>query len=676
MRTSSLILIALVLSMLLFPTLTPARAQAGSPTLSVVYRVNLSPRYSIYASVNQHAFVQAAGSLPGNTKPIKLNISFLFNFQSVSLPPGANYSISKQRFFTIVVISLPPSTSFNVTLAGFFQDYSVLYRNSATIPFVSASLGVPPYSPTSFKVVVPLSGQTQVVSVYPSSGPNVVAEQFTVDGRRFLSADFSPQGSILITYQNLYRNYFLILYFAVIVAAVFILPLLFRKAGSLSSAPLRRIRSVLVRLVRSLDSRRLLALFVAVCAIMMTVSLVVGPSPTPKVYLAATPPTAAQLGPYITAAGFQYLTPLNAGDEFDRISGLGNFHAVIIADFPVPPNADGVTASFRIIAMTQYLPATYVTTLQTLYPNSVTTVRSTAELSRVLTAQRFYARTNVFGLNLDQNTYQSFVEFEGVLTFVVVFFALAFFARFIMERTGKGFIVLAEAIAFSFLIFMFSQMVFIQTSVLLGIPVSLHATISPVESAVGALGFGGGSRPRLLAGALGFLFGALAGKGGRIKLDRVGFFVFAAMILFLAADPLSLGGVFYDWLLSVSTGEQQLAASVHLSTAVRQIITRSFQLFGTEGFSRTYFAQHGASLFYVGAVPFALYNKLSKSTGTILLMFCAVTSAFGFVRIGDLFPPKAVASTMPGVLLAFLPIAAFLVLSITESRIRKTFFGP
>ena len=118
------------------------------------------------------------------------------------------------------------------------------------------------------------------------------------------------------------------------------------------------------RLLAWFSSRRLLEIFVGVSLAMLGIALVFGPSPVPRVYLAATPATTHVLGPTISSAGFQYLTPANAGDQFDTMSTLGNYNLVILADYPPNIDSSGLAANYHIFAMTYYAPSQYVTTLK------------------------------------------------------------------------------------------------------------------------------------------------------------------------------------------------------------------------------------------------------------------------------------------------------------------------
>jgi hypothetical protein len=246
-----------------------------------------------------------------------------------------------------------------------------------------------------------------------------------------------------------------------------------------------------------------------------------------------------------------------------------------------------------------------------------------------------------------------------LLSLVIPFLALAFFARYMIESGSRGIVRLAYGAAFSFFVFMFGELVFIQTGVLLSLPLALHATISSQETAVGALGFGGGSRPREVAGILGFLFGAVAGRLKGNRIDRVILIGVASAILFLIADPLQLGQDFYNIVLQILTSQAGTAFGQAAFTDVRLFILYFMNAFGNVVIP-TYYSQHGAVIFFAGAVPFALYTYMRRSTATLLLFYSALITGVGYVRIGDQDPLKAIASTTPGLAMAILFILAFL----------------
>jgi len=212
----------------------------------------------------------------------------------------------------------------------------------------------------------------------------------------------------------------------------------------------------------------------------------------------------------------------------------------------------------------------------------------------------------------------------------------------------------------------------VQSSVLLGLPVALHAAISSVESATGALGFGGGSRPRELMGVLGFLFGGVSGYYGRMKLDRIGLVAFIGLLVFLVTDPYAIGIDFYGLLQNLMTSESGGVAGLAAQEAVRGALGSVMNFFGRYT-SPFFYSSHGAVMFYVGAVPFAVFSRLKNTSATLLLLFCSMAASIGFIRVADLNPAESLASSTPGITLGLGVMIAFLLLSLGESRIRKLF---
>lgn len=658
-------------------------AQSQTPRFSVVYNVALSQHYSIYGNVVQHVSLTISGEVQ-TQDAVRFTVQFSFTPGNVSLPHDL-WTIKQVRQHPVVNelnVTLPgPMSSFDFTFYGSFQDVGFLYRDSATIPYAlvttNASSILPP---PSYTLIIHLTPQTQVFSTFPGPNQGVAVQHVTLQGQDYLVANFPPGKTsfgafageyVVVLYEPPLYNWFLLAYLSLLVILVLfsrqILRTLERLSRKRKDESFRRIR----RVVGSLNYKRLLAIFVLMSLFMIGLALVFGPSPTPRVYLAATPQSAQNLGMNISLTGYTYFTPNQAGDEFDTLGNFGAFHAVVIADYPPPVSSLGLASSYHIIVMTNYpQPKGYLTTLQVLYPNAVTTVGSTSQLADVLAAQKLGYTANNLGLHIGTGTYGAVAAVEGVLGLTLPFLALAFLSRYIVEEMGTGVTAIPMVIAWSFFIFLFGEFVYIQTAVLLGIPVALHATISSVETAGGFLGIGGGSRPRLVIGAAGFMFGLLAGKGGAFRFDRIGFLAFVAVVLFIVVDPLTSGQDFYNLALVALTSEPGTSVGVTSYSGLRGFIGSFMNLFGNY-LTPTFFSQHGAVLFYVGAVPFALYNYVRRSTSTFLLLFSSVFASVGYVRIGDQEPLKAIASAMPGISLALLLIAAFLGLNYIEGYFRK-----
>jgi hypothetical protein len=417
----------------------------------------------------------------------------------------------------------------------------------------------------------------------------------------------------------------------------------------------------------------LLELFAAVAALMIGLSLLLGPLGPPKIYVSATPDTVARIGPYITKSGFTYLTPLDAGDQFDTMSSLGNYYAVVIADYPIPFNSIGVSANYRIFLMSNYLSSGYVSTFQAVYHSTltgVTVAKSDSDLARLLSGLRVYVPGNRFGLSLSPFMYNVIGEVEGVLALIITFLALAFLSRSLMEIGEKGLTGLAEGGIYVFATFMFTTMVFIQTSVLLDLPVALHAAISSNESAMGLLGFGGGSRPRELMGLLGFVFGVLSVGKGRIKLDKIGLLAFLGIVFFLATDTLNLGQTFYAIFLNLTTSEGGGIVGRQTEVGFRNFLEQMMFLFG-RFVSTNFYSSHGATLYFFAALPFVIYSKLRKTSATLLLLFSSFGATVGFIRVADLNAAEALASAPPGLAMGLLAIPVLVILSVLETRIRR-----
>jgi hypothetical protein len=503
----------------------------------------------------------------------------------------------------------------------------------------------------------------------------VVTQDVSINGSTYLQTGFVTgaaevnQGTIVIIYQPAFFNYFLVAYVVLAVGLVIATGLILRRMRQQSGDTLARITGILRRTVASIDSRKLLALLVAVGILMVSMAYVFGPNPSPRAYLAASPPTAQTLGPSVTGSGFTYLPPDQASDEFDTLSQFGSFYTVVIADYQISLPSPGLASSYRIIVLSQYANSTYTNELRTLYGSWVRVANNTQQMTGFLAGDYKTYESNHLGLGVFPQAYDGISNIEAVLSLLIPFLALAFFARYIIESASKGLGRLAQAIAISFFLFLFGELLYIQTAVLLGLPVALHATISPLETAGGALGFGGGSRPRLVMGIAGFLFGALVGSGSRFKFDKVVFLGMASALVFLIVDPLQVGQDFYNLVLLALTSESGTAFGQSAWVGLRAAVSVFMNAFG-DYTTLSYFSQHGAVLFFAGAVPFALYSYLRRSSATLLLFFSAVMAGLGYVRIGDQDPLKAIASTMPGVTMGILIIVAFLSLDRVERFLR------
>ena len=659
----------------------PHPAQAQQPSLSVIYEDSLGQHFGIYSQTIQHIALTISGFAGIANQSTVVSTYFSFVFTGISgVPDGGNYSVqvvSQHPFVAALLVTLPKGNdSFDFTITGASQDTSIFYRGSALITEAFVSVNAPPYNPTSYQVLIPTSSRSQIVSVYPGTGPGLTTQYVIINGTSYLSTGFSfasatiIASTITIIYQPQYFNYFLVALVVLALGAGVGAGLILRGGRKGVTGLLGRGKTILYRIIEPLNSKRILALLVVVSVLMIAIAYAFGPSPAPRAYLAATPNTATTLAPFISGAGFTYLTPLQAGDEFDVMSGLGTYSTVIVADYPPAWQSAGFLSSSSIIAISEYANATLVHELQSYFGSTVTVVNNTQQLQSVLSGMARGYSSNHLGLPVSEGAYNAATTIEGLLSLSIPFLALAFFARYMIESVSKGIVKLAQGVAFSFFVFLFGELVYIQTGVLLGLPVALHATISSQETAVGALGFGGGTRPREVLGILGFLFGTVSGTVKGPKIDKVALSGILATLVFLVLDPLQLGLDFYNIVLLLGTSSPGTAVGQVAWTQLRGFIQYFMNAFG-DYIVPTYYSQHGAVLFFVGAVPFALYTYVRKSTATLLLFFSAIVGGLGYVRIGDQDPLKAIASTTPGFAMAVLFIVAFLAFDRVERFLRS-----
>jgi len=653
--------------------LIPSVSAQPSPTLAVSYTANLDEHYSLYGNILTQLNLEVQGNnLVSNGLHLTLTVVFYYDFGAVSgLGPNGNYTLTRGEFSTnTLTVTFPASTtSFNVTMSGTYSDFSVLYRSAATIPPVAVSLNVEPFSPTSSGLTAKDPPGMDIFSV-SGGDPGEHTQATAVGGSHYLASTIPTSNSLLILYQASDADLLLYLYVAIVVITVIWIPLVYRRVRGRATNYLPKFASFIRQALAWFSSRRMMEIFVGVSLAMLGIALIFGPSPVPRVYLAATPATTQVLGPIISNAGFQYLTPLNAGDQFDTMSTLGNYNLVILADYPPGPGDRGLAANYHIYVMTEYAPPQYTATLKDVYGSNVHLLNSTQQLSSDLNDARFYVPASNLGLQVTKAQYKVAVVAEAILTFLLVFVAMALLARILVERGENGISGIAEGAFYAVAVFMVTTVVFIQTSVLLGLPVALHAGISTVESAVGALGFGGGSRPRQLLGTLGFIFGAVAGSGGKMKIDRVGILAFIGVIVFIAIDPLTLGNAFWQFFVTFTTNVSAPTGSL-AAQSTRGVLGPVMNDFGYN-VSAYFYSSHGSVLFFLTVLPFALFSKVRKSTGTFLLLFTALIAPIGFLRVADLNPTESMASAIPGLALGLGVIVVVLVASFIESRIRKS----
>jgi hypothetical protein len=402
-----------------------------------------------------------------------------------------------------------------------------------------------------------------------------------------------------------------------------------------------------------------------------------GPDPRLKVYvLASTQENAGQLRGFIEKDGDAIaLTIYDEMTEFKLLTDLGLFSAVIVGDF-VPPYEGWVRKWIypaldivpRIIVIERHALDVFKLELERRYPDKAIFVEDTEDLESVLPS--ISRRQNALGFDVSPFSFTVVSHVIGVSSFILVFLGVAFLASRVIEvgrkGGGTGFV---EAIVYSIFYFVFTEIVYTVCTVLLGVPLGLH-TSNPRVTAIGFMGFGGGSRPRMLAGFLGFLFGSFLSMKRGLKLDRIGFIAFLVLCFFIVTDPLTGGMVFYEFVsLFVTPTGPLFEASTVTNSYVRGFLGSIGMMFGG-WISPVYGISTGKMLYAVGSISICLYSKLEKSTATVALFICAFCVAQGGIRVAEMTAFKTVASLVPGLVTGFIFAMALWLISFWEKVVR------
>jgi hypothetical protein len=428
---------------------------------------------------------------------------------------------------------------------------------------------------------------------------------------------------------------------------------------------------------------------------MVSLSLAAGPEPRLKLYVFSHIEEEAEgITRQIEGLGGVAITSLDEISDLETLTNLGVFSGIIIGarganvffvstdpnlveyltDYVYPaldqiPNILIIAQSIDETGPPEVVDPAAVANLQRRYPGLKTKIITISELGQETNRLERTKRPNAFGINLAVDQFNFIAGLVGLLSFILIFLGLASFSSKVVEA-GKtpGLQGFSTVLFYSVSIFIFTQTIFSLCSLLLAYPLGLHATI-PKVTAIGLLGFGGGNRPRLLAGIGGMLFGTIitAKQGSRISLN--GIIAIFTILLFLVIDPLTNGIFFYELAMVLLVAPIPLPA-IETWSMVRYFLGTITRLFGA-WVSPVYGISLGITLYYTGAISFYAFSKVTKSSATLLLLFSAFATARGYIRIADMAPWKAIASLIPGLFAGLLFFGIFLFIDRLEISIRK-----
>jgi hypothetical protein len=675
--------------------------QFSGDIFSVEVLVFLAEHYELWdLNIHNEVIVNVTLNLAEpSTTSYAIYVPTWFSLTKVSnLPPGANYTYGFWGVppIGILTVYIPASVSYlSVKLEGYSSGFSVLWRNTAEVFLwnITSSLVEAP-SASSYRLVLVPPVSSRVLRIYSHTYPYLRYEDITVGGqRRIIVSLRRPLLSpiVILNEPEAWETNAIVVMFSAIFL-VFAVPyiLKFKKDSSTLSklkgtlrkfspskliamlvGVLKRFYHVILRF----DSSKLLHAYVLCALLMISLSFAVGPDPRLKVYvLSSTPQNAKIISDFVNAEGAVPITIFDEMGEFVLLSDLGAFSAVVVGNF-FPPTEHLVKKYIypaldvipQIIIVREYAYDGFASELNRRYTDKTVTVNDLNDLASELGKAK--KRENVLGLNIAPDLYKKISSFVGLCSFVLVFIGFAFLASKLIETGKKPKIGgIPEGIAFAFLVFFFTQMVYIVCSVLLAMPLGLH-TSSPKVTAIGFMGFGGGSRPRMLAGLVGFLFGAYISLKEGPKLNRVGLAAFLVILLFVLVDPLTQGIIFYEFILLYIIGPT-FETAFTAWTYVREFLALVGVAFGG-WVTPVYAISTGIILYYAGVIPITLFSKLERSTATASLLICAFWVASGGIRVADMMPWKSVASSMPGIMVGLFVSALFWLISFAEKTIKR-----
>ena len=461
-------------------------------TLDVISTVELSESFGLFNNVRHSMNISIVAVIPeiegdtGENRTLRLLVRQNLRVEEVSITPSSTYTIAFwSRFFNEMIILIPDGvTEYSVNIISSFDGDSVFMRNTANIPRVIVSSNSAPFTPTSITTLIPRSIEVRVSNL--SENEMIPIEASGINYYGFIN----PSSRVEVFYENSNR----------ILTAFFFVGLVFTSSLSISflltrqrfvqsvSAAKSQFSRTLNRLTPHDVSSTLLALYVTTAILMLTLSLAFGPAPTPRVYLSATPETAPEIIPFINEAGFSYITPDKGLGQLDVMASLGSYDAAIVADFTPAYRGGqalpGLGSLRQIFILTTHAPEEFVETAQRIWGSSVTLIDDPSELVRLL---RVPSDRNQFGIRVDQASFAAIAAILGILSFVIAFLATSALSSRIMFRASthpSPIASLIEVIAFSVMIFMFTQMIYMASAVLLKLPLGLHAG-NPDITAIG-----------------------------------------------------------------------------------------------------------------------------------------------------------------------------------------------
>jgi len=678
----------------------------GTSTVQVSIVGTIDPSYDVF-DLNLPLLVNI--SIHSTSAPLATNQTILFVLSFVPNSAGAIVHFANGSSTPTVILAssgvggsskafqfnLPAgSTGFDANIQGIQFGAALLFRDAIRMP----TFGIENFQNAT------VSQNTTIVT----RPGNLITESFDFVGHSTPLPSIVQKGASNVTFSVPSGVYFIVmqshLFFpasvaVTLVAAIFLIllalglfarsrkvfdPLWNRFVGVLSSLrPLASKMSIQDKVRqphRASLARTMLIMFITCAILMIAIAAIAGPDPQTKVYVIATPSQANLIHKNLLPirSNLQMITPAQDFSDFAVMSSVGDFNIAVISSFPtvnlpevsyfVLPNLGNVP----VIVVDNTSDPLFATQVSALYTNRVIHVANAANLSssdvrRISIAlNAATGQKNPFGVQIGGTSFKLVVVIEAGFSFLLVFLGWSALGLYAAEANNENSLQrLALMIALGVFVFYFSETTYVLTSSLLRFPLSLHAVISGAKSitAVGYLGFGGGSTPRLLAGAVGILFGSFIG-GWNSRFSKRGFGIMIAIIVLIIANPFLLGQLAFQGILLYAGG-------MTIGTAYSSALTFKQFLYtigsGVGGnVSPVYLMSAGKILAFAGLVPLAFLNKMPKITASFTVLFCAIAVGVGGIRVGEMTPTKTVIAVVPGLMSGLIFALILLLIALLE----------
>jgi len=623
-----------------------------------------SSQLSIYLPTGSATFIATATYRDGTQKSIQPTL--------IPLGYGGN---------TIPIFYFDDGLSgFDIAIIGKLEGLSLLWRN-----MVDVESFVPTFSqtiPTSYQIQIEAPNTLEVTSITSPMVQELKPEEASMENSKLYTLTI-PIG-VTVYYRPGYWLSWGIITISTIVCTAILVPYFLKRLWLSSVNQLvKKIYELGSSVRRTLKVERLPTLYILCSLLMISLSLVAGPDPRVKIYAVAPPYLASALEGELTniVGPVQVIGPQDTVSEFETIANLGVIKAVFVSYYPkialdriLKFTLDAMNQVPLIVVDESMADPELVSDLKLRFGDKVVAVQgldstSLVKISRSLQELRV---NNPLGLKLQIGPFKAIATLVAILSFLVAFFGLAFLSsRLIDSGRSKGLGSIPEAIMLAAFVFYFTQAIYMVSSVLLAMPIGLHAVTSGSRelTVVGLLGFGGGSSPRAISGILGFLFGAFTAIKVKSDIDRWGLIAFLVLMALLVIDPFTGGELFYDALLFFLSGPRTeiMRTSIFFT---KDILSSVGGIFGG-WVTGVYGLSTGEILFYAGALPIFLFPMLKRSTATALLLISGLAAGSGFIRTAEMTPYKTVASLIPGIVVGLAVSAVFITMSLVESHLRR-----